>query len=117
MSRDIKFRVWADNKMDYSPETFTGWLNDNFEFDGYEEGKEPIVMQFTGLKDRNGVLIFEGDIVRINGWNCEVYYDESKARFSTEIYDKDSSDELHNFGLEGIEVKGDIYRNPELLTK
>lgn len=69
MSRKIKFRAWADNKMDYSPETFTGWLNDNFIFDGYDEGKEPVVMQFTGLLDKQGKEIFEGDIVEITHHN------------------------------------------------
>lgn len=66
--RTIKFRVW-DNKLNL-------WVNNigmgknNILTDGTE--KRFIVMQFTGLTDRNGKEIFEGDI-------CVRYLDEKKV--------------------------------------
>jgi uncharacterized phage protein (TIGR01671 family) len=57
--REIKFRAWQDNKMVYQPMSgnyaltrFAGFL--------YEDA---IVMQYTGLEDKNGKEIYEGDII------------------------------------------------------
>jgi len=73
MQREIKFRIYdpVEKRMDYSPETFTGWLNDNFVFDGYADGEEPVVMQYTGLKDKNGKEIYEGDIILTPNYQCD----------------------------------------------
>ena len=122
--REIKFRIYdpVGENMDYSPETFTGWLNDNFDFDGYAEGEEPIVMQYTGLKDKNGKEIYEGDVLRheeITSWYgagvTEVVYSDKKARFevtkSIGFSHKDLGDQLRN----NMIVIGNIYENPELL--
>src|SRR5690606_7411230 len=61
--REIKFRAWDNEqkKMFYSKtEQFDDSLN--FRFGHFDTG-EPVYMQFTGLYDKNGTAIYEGDIV------------------------------------------------------
>lgn len=74
------------------------------------------VGQFTGLTDKNGNKIFEGDIVKClsleNGYvNKEVYYAEDRARFVLGSLGSDYDFEEYI----NVEVIGNIYDNPELL--
>lgn len=122
--REIKFRAWdrIDNEMNY----------DNFDLpimefnegirDMQEERYE--LMQFTGLHDKNGKEIYEGDIVRL----CSQYETDDPVDSMHKIYFKNGSfrccfhDMILNekvcTGKEGnwnMEVIGNIYENPELL--
>lgn len=79
------------------------------------------LMQSTGLKDKNGVEIFEGDLVEhddnINGdWEtfeaCEVEYDEDYAQF---CFKWDASNFLSNY--RNLNIIGNIYENSEQLEQ
>lgn len=68
---------------------------------------ENTVGQYTGLKDKNGTKIFEGDIVLLKG----VVFDES----CFQVYDSSVCYVMNNFYDYETEVIGNIYDNPELL--
>lgn len=70
------------------------------------------LMQSTGLKDKNGVEIFEGDILK--GDDGEVFYNSVVFDKEKAIFMRSDSIELWE-NVEELEVIGNIYENPELL--
>lgn len=136
-----KFRSWVENVrhpefsfMQYAPE-FNGEINQIFEKDGeIQHGVKVSYMQSTGLKDKNGVEIFEGDIVKtfsnINKFtdsfaeNVEPNYGYTSivrdgASFKMTYKGKPSYVLNENAGsmAEYMEVLGNIWENPELLEE
>lgn len=71
-TREIKFRAFDDGKMLHS---HNNYFNDDTTQLAWFFGKvreDSIIMQFTGLTDKNGKDIYEGDIIS-ERWLCEVY--------------------------------------------
>lgn len=88
------------------------------------------ISQFTGLCDRKGVKIFEGDIVKIytknptiaqvvfsveNGFLFEIIKYIDKSMIGERVKRTDFRCNIVDFYDKGIEVIGNIYDNPELL--
>jgi uncharacterized phage protein (TIGR01671 family) len=137
--REIKFRAWNDTCM-----LSWGWIRDMgmigavlLNVDGYYK-----VMQFTGLKEKNGKEIYEGDIVIIEDTYKEVILDDGSgpvepanhlapvifnhASFGVDILESgddfkksfyDFTSVLDETGQDSFEVIGNIYENPELLKE
>jgi len=73
------------------------------------------LMQFTGLKDKNGKEIYEGDIVRLGSSSVAVYHVEFARGGFRVMFFGDGNIYLGQFA--DIEVIGNIYENPELIKK
>lgn len=69
--------------------------------------------QYTGLTDKNGTKIFEGDIVKIKGKIRYVFYGTSSFRYTN--YGEYAAELQDVFTEKYCEVIGNIYDNPELL--
>ena len=114
--REIKFRAFQKhgNRME-------DWIAiDGYENDGLNneikkhQDRGDILMQFTGLKDKNGVEIYEGDIVK--AWICYGPGGEVKQTFEIKIGTFGVNIEEWNYKENVLpEVIGNIYENPELL--
>ncbi len=75
------------------------------------------LMQSTGLKDKNGKEIFEGDIVRVLDSTYTVFYDNERGSYRLKPHDdRWNVDYMSNFSHGGnFEVVGNIYENKEYL--
>lgn len=119
-----KFRAWFDSEMYDKPVVYDGeFYLDWREFENGETYNGAVLMQSTGLKDKNGSEIFEGDIVKYkagcNTFTEEVAYDKDFAGFG--VRDANANI-IFTFGelaedidLHSLEVIGNKYENPELL--
>lgn len=131
MNREIKFR----GKSIYDEEWLYGSLV-KIEKDRYavipplndiEIGKSigmyevclETVGQFTGLFDKNGKEIYEGDIIKGFDITIEVWYSEDKACFMAEMKEpqNDMVDILGGYDTARMEIIGNIYDHPELIKE
>ena len=131
MSREIKFRAWdsKDNVMvqfGYDNFAVLGERVRNYALGYDSEGnyrkQENInYMQYTGLKDRHGVEIYEGDIIK---YVTQYYGNKIEHRKVVEWIDDMQDDSFgeplsmgYRFHGGDIEVIGNIYENSELLER
>jgi uncharacterized phage protein (TIGR01671 family) len=111
--REIKFRAWNGKKMIYKDIIVhdgvvnLGWRN----FEEAIDFKGPL-MQFTGLHDKNGKEIYEGDIVGNFGQPLVVMWDYDGYA----LFDRIQGVGVREASLDDdCEVIGNIYENAELL--
>ena len=119
--REVKFRAWDGKSLHY--------VGDVWESQAEILANFKTIEQFTGLLDKNGVEIYEGDVLSINGHSVVTEWREKNACFTFATYgesDKQCSDIW--FAIEecqekvGLpihylwEVIGNIHENPELIS-
>lgn len=122
--RAIKFRAWDGVLMHTvsclswvmgglrfdGPGVGTGWIKGTVDYEQFPRIKEEphaILMQYTGLKDKNGQEIYEGDII-VADWH---YTEPTEVVFNRFIY------WVEECALDGedIEVIGNIHENPDFI--
>jgi len=131
MNDRFKFRAWdkEENKMYYvslksiadnfdcgcslieHPEDSSFFLQNTDYWDD-----EVIWMQCTGLKDKNGKLIYEGDIVRGKSWSCYYNLVVKYIKFGFYPFREFPVEVAISFDdIDNVEIIGNVNENPELL--
>ena len=136
MNREIKFRAWVFiDYYDMTPNEphgtgvtvvskwcmceilmlnlSKGTMRVRYKKGGTTDVKIGNLMQFTGLQDKNGIDIYEGDVIRTprGDWGVIVY----KAPFFEVTVSSDQSSMYSREWFNDVEVIGNIHQNPDLL--
>ena len=125
--REIKFRAWIKEKkaifevilIDYVTKKVTYLLERVGHFLSIRDAKFNDVefMQYTGLEDKNGKEIYEGDILfeSFGERYYKVVFENGSFRAEFKGDFEEYSFDLIDVVAQGCEVLGNIYENPELL--
>lgn len=135
--RDIKFKAWDKNKKVFIPNEYWAIISTDFnafgvmlkDWEDYREGEyfyenAQELSQFTGLLDKNGKEIYEFDILK-DGRNRKGIVSFGEGEYTPDWWGVS----WHGWYIDGIdteftqteasklEIIGNIYETPELLTK
>lgn len=108
--RNLKFRAWIEAEKKYIHDCSPFLISDS----------EVVIEQYTGLKDKNGKEVYEGDLVRIMGYGTyEVFWRSWDSSFSLKAIDTDIEEHKILMLCEDWEgdytIIGNIHENGDLL--
>lgn len=138
MNRIIKYRAWNESKNSFVPYQFVGTPEKGWSAIDSDSGEGVALMQFTGLLDKTGKEIYEGDVV--NGyWRAgetdwgdqlgdsftkrQVVFHESLGAFGFPVRNNgEPKKPLENYintmaQCSDFEIIGNIHENPDLLNQ
>ena len=130
MKREIKFRAYSSHNHKMYPVSNIEWDIDGRIWVTADDGKNGIelideeshLMQYTGLQDKNGREIYEGDIIVTHPKSKYeapksgvVQYRESRPMFGYKTEDGEEYNIWSSNAYRTYEVIGNIFENPELL--
>jgi uncharacterized phage protein (TIGR01671 family) len=113
--REIKLRVWYPKEKDFYYTT----IEQSFAILGKDAWVGPYkIQEYTGLKDKNGKEIYEGDILKVKGYDD--WFDKEGFYYNRIVehqISKSGESEISGFLFipEDREVIGNIFENEELL--
>jgi uncharacterized phage protein (TIGR01671 family) len=134
MSHEIKFKAWIKSRKEFAEHIFTmynpfamgeGITDIDVTFDDnlfetvtiHQDDFE--LLQYTGLKDKNGTEIYEGDILSRNFFNSMDFWDSRRVVEIDPMHGVDAIpccfSRMSNGEPSSYEVIGNIYQNKELL--
>jgi uncharacterized phage protein (TIGR01671 family) len=134
MQRELRFRTWFQDQMTYLEQSIGKYDYENgivlsFSDERYDEfgaherfdvsqSNPPPMMQWTGLRDKNGKEIYEGDVVK---WTS-IHNDSPKEHFDLMEWQNDYAcfmlmPFVHEPHAAIMEVVGNIYETPELIPR
>ena len=141
--REIKFRAYIKDE-ESEPGYIYEWNNEFFSdrspVTGYgsdfpdRNDRNIVLMQYTGIKDKNGKEIYEGDIIKAYSETIKINTGKKTCKFKTSIQTVDWIDDESCFRAINIETKsrsllfsqewvgkffeviGNIYKNPDLIS-
>lgn len=136
MTREIKFRAWVQTNTKLKPLMFNH--EDFIENEGHPLRRKGVSMlplkadgyiwmQYTGLKDKLGKEIYEGDIIHVKlhhmiegkeYWeNQLVVIEDLKSFFERKVVDEKIDGYATSYQPENLEILGNIYENPNLVKE
>jgi len=136
MNREIKFRAWDIvlkrwnlsvcidcfgniQEYKYNGHSYNAKYADEYNEDEKGDVEKDgnlrfIINRYTGVKDREGKEIYEGDIVKILDETGSIFYNTSQASFDF-LYTSEECEALGDSDPQDIETIGNIYENPNLI--